>query len=83
MPPIVLFFAKHSLVGNYDMSFMNQIVSGAAPLGGGVVTSARERANCDLIQQTYCLTEASPVTHIMACSLATKIPSSVVIVSGA
>ena len=77
VPPMVLFFSKHPLVDKYDMSSLSQIVSGAAPLGEGLVTSVRERIKCDLIQQLYGLTETSPITHIMPRSLATKIPNSV------
>ena len=77
VPPIVLFFAKHPLVDKYDMSSLSQIMIGAAPLGGDVVTSAIERTKCDMIRQGFGLTESSPVTHIMPYSLATKIPNSV------
>ena len=65
VPPLLLFLAKHPLVEKYDLSCIDQIMTGAAPLGGDIVHSAKERLNCRLIRQGYGLTETSPVTHIL------------------
>ena len=65
VPPLVLFLAKHPLVSDYDLSSLDQIMSGAAPLGGEVVKAAKERIGCRVVRQGYGLTETSPVTHIM------------------
>ena len=65
VPPLILFLAKHPLVENYDLSFIRQITSGAAPLGGDLVEAAMKRLNCGVIRQGYGLTETSPVTHML------------------
>ena len=65
VPPLILFLAKHPLVDNYKLSSLDQIMSGAAPLGGEVVKAAKERIGCRIVRQGYGLTETSPVTHIM------------------
>src|SRR5262249_15782936 len=62
VPPIVLAFAKHPLVGNYDLSQLRAVFSGAAPLNGGLATAASIRLGCR-VTQGYGLTETSPVTH--------------------
>jgi acyl-CoA synthetase (AMP-forming)/AMP-acid ligase II len=63
VPPIVLGLAKHPLVDKYDLSKLNLIMSGAAPLGRDVAEACAKRLNC-VIKQGYGLTETSPVTHI-------------------
>ncbi|HET6172686.1 MAG TPA: AMP-binding protein [Gaiellales bacterium] len=61
-PPIVLALAKHSLAGEYDLSSLRFITSGAAPLDAELQAAAQRRVGCR-VQQGYGLTEASPVTH--------------------
>jgi acyl-CoA synthetase (AMP-forming)/AMP-acid ligase II len=63
VPPIVLALAKHPLVEKYDLSKLNMILSGAAPLGENVARACAERLGC-LVAQGYGLTETSPVTHV-------------------
>lgn len=63
VPPIVLGLAKHPLVDKYDLSSLNLVMSGAAPLGKDVAEACGRRLNC-VIKQGYGLTETSPVTHI-------------------
>lgn len=63
VPPIVLALAKHPLVGQYDLSKLNLVMSGAAPLGKDVAAACAKRLNC-ITKQGYGLTETSPVTHI-------------------
>jgi len=63
VPPIVLALAKHPLVDEYDLSSLESIFSGAAPLGDEVARGCEERLGCR-VTQGYGLTEASPVTHM-------------------
>ncbi len=62
VPPIVLALAKHPLVDNYDLSSLNTIFSGAAPLGENLTRACMDRLGCD-VRQGYGMTETSPVTH--------------------
>jgi len=63
VPPIVVGLTKHPSVDNYDLSSLQYINSGAAPLGEEASNACGERLNC-LVTQGYGLTETSPVTHI-------------------
>lgn len=62
VPPVALALAKHPIVDNYDLSHLEQIFSGAAPLGGEVSDAVGKRLNCVAIQG-YGMTELSPVSH--------------------
>ena len=64
VPPIVLGLAKHPAVEQFDLSSLELILSGAAPLGEGVAIEAANRVGCN-IAQGYGMTEASPVTHLL------------------
>lgn len=77
VPPLVLFLAKHPLVDNYDLTSLDEIMVGAAPLGGEVVKAARDRINCRLLRQGYGLSETSPVTHLMPQSYSMSKPDSI------
>lgn len=63
VPPVALALAKHPIVDTYDLSSVEEIFSGAAPLGGEVSDAVAKRLNCVALQG-YGMTEASPVTHI-------------------
>ena len=63
VPPIVLALAKHPLVDQYDLSKLEMIMSGAAPLGAQTTNDCAKRLGCR-IKQGYGLTETSPGTHI-------------------
>jgi acyl-CoA synthetase (AMP-forming)/AMP-acid ligase II len=63
VPPIVLALAKHPAVDIYDLSALELIMSGAAPLGADLSEACAERLGC-LVIQGYGLTETSPVTHV-------------------
>ncbi len=76
VPPLVIFFGKHPIVGNYDLSSVGDIMTAGAPLGGDVVKAASDRTGCQLIRQGYGLTEANQ-THNMTRSLGMKYPNSV------
>lgn len=59
VPPIILALAKHPLVEKYDLSSINAILSGAAPLGGDVQEGCAARLNC-VVKQAWGMTELSP-----------------------
>ncbi|MEU8076972.1 4-coumarate--CoA ligase family protein [Catellatospora citrea] len=61
-PPIVLALAKHPLVDQYDLSALQVVFSGAAPLDGDLAQACAARLGC-LVQQGYGMTELSPVSH--------------------
>jgi len=62
VPPILVALAKHPIVDQYDLSRLDVINSGAAPLGEDLAKAVEERIGC-LVCQGYGLTETSPVTH--------------------
>jgi acyl-CoA synthetase (AMP-forming)/AMP-acid ligase II len=74
VPPIVLALAKHPVVDAYDLSKMESIMSGAAPLPEPVGKACAER-NDIIVRQGYGLTETSPVTHANPRSLPIKLSS--------
>ena len=62
VPPIVLALAKHPAVDRYDLSKLESVLSGAAPLPEPVARACADR-NQLIVRQGYGLTETSPVTH--------------------
>jgi acyl-CoA synthetase (AMP-forming)/AMP-acid ligase II len=64
VPPIVLALAKQPAVDQFDLSKLEVIMSGAAPLGGDLAGEVANRLGC-LVMQGYGLTETSPVTHMI------------------
>jgi acyl-CoA synthetase (AMP-forming)/AMP-acid ligase II len=62
-PPIVVALAKHPVVDKYDLSSLDQVFSGAAPLSAELAQECARRIGCDVVQG-YGMTEASPVTHL-------------------
>jgi len=60
VPPIVLALAKHPAVDKFDLSSLEQVMSGAAPLDASVCQAAAARLDC-VVVQGYGLTETSPV----------------------
>jgi acyl-CoA synthetase (AMP-forming)/AMP-acid ligase II len=62
VPPIVLAFAKHPAVANYDLSNLRYLFSGAAPLGAELAEACEQRLGIR-VRQGYGLTETSPVSH--------------------
>jgi len=62
-PPIVVALAKHPLVDSYDMSKLEQVFSGAAPLSAELALEAGRRLDCEVVQG-YGMTELSPVSHL-------------------
>jgi acyl-CoA synthetase (AMP-forming)/AMP-acid ligase II len=64
VPPIALALAKHPAVEGRDLSSIDVVMSGAAPLGGDLAGQVSDRIGCKVIQG-YGLTETSPVTHVI------------------
>src|SRR4051812_37512002 len=62
-PPIVLALAKHPLVDQFDLSALEQVFSGAAPLSAELAEEAGKRLNAEGVQG-YGMTEMSPVSHL-------------------
>ena len=77
VPTVIQFLAKHPIVENYDLSSVDEILTGATPIQGEVLKAAMDRSKCKLIRQAYGLNEASPLTHMMPRSLGMKYPSSI------
>ncbi len=63
VPPIILALSKLPVVDGYDLSNLEIIMSGAAPLGESLTNACCERLKC-VLKQGYGLTESSPVTHM-------------------
>jgi acyl-CoA synthetase (AMP-forming)/AMP-acid ligase II len=76
VPPIVLALAKHPAVAGYDLSALQAIGSGAAPLGPEIAEEASRRIGCR-VGQGYGMTETSPVTHLVPQLAETSRPGSV------
>jgi acyl-CoA synthetase (AMP-forming)/AMP-acid ligase II len=64
VPPIALALAKHPAVDEADLSSLELIMSGAAPLGAELADQVEQRVGCP-VMQGYGLTETSPVTHLV------------------
>ncbi|XP_031566165.1 probable 4-coumarate--CoA ligase 3 [Actinia tenebrosa] len=62
VPPIALFLAKHPLVEKFDLTCVENILCGAAPLGRDLIIQLKQRLpRTDIIiRQGYGLTETSP-----------------------
>jgi acyl-CoA synthetase (AMP-forming)/AMP-acid ligase II len=65
VPPIVLAFAKHPMIDQFDTSSLTQLFSGAAPLSAELATQAAQRLGCEIVQG-FGMTELSPVSHVVA-----------------
>jgi acyl-CoA synthetase (AMP-forming)/AMP-acid ligase II len=63
VPPIVLALAKSPVVERYDLSSLELVNSGAAPLSAELQQAAAQRIGCPVVQG-YGMTESSPVTHV-------------------
>jgi 4-coumarate--CoA ligase len=62
VPPIVLALARHPLVDAFDLSALELVLSGAAPLGPDLEAACASRLGCEVVQG-YGMTEMSPVSH--------------------
>ena len=62
VPPVALALAQHPIIDDYDLSSIEQVFSGAAPMGAELSDAVGERLQCDSVQG-YGMTELSPVSH--------------------
>ena len=53
VPPLALFLAKEPMVENFNLSSLQTLVSGAAPLGPEITTHVEEKLGIDFIQGKY------------------------------
>src|SRR5437868_8112824 len=82
-PPIVVALAKHPMVDKFDLSSLELVFSGAAPLDESLAQACARRLHCK-VNQGYGMTEASPVTHCVSDDLDwTKVGSIAPVVSRA
>ncbi len=78
VPPLILFLSKHEDVTKYDLTSLNNVTSGAAPLGSEVlIQNACSRTGIQIIRQSYGLTETSPVTHMKPLQMGMQKPRSI------
>lgn len=63
VPPVALALAKHPMVDEYDVSSVQEIFSGAAPLGPETEIAVGERFGAKSIQG-YGMTEMAPISHM-------------------
>jgi acyl-CoA synthetase (AMP-forming)/AMP-acid ligase II len=61
-PPVAVFLAKHPLVDQFDLSCIDTVFSGAAPLDAELGHAVAKRLGCKVLQG-YGMTELSPVSH--------------------
>ncbi|MBV9002987.1 MAG: 4-coumarate--CoA ligase family protein [Solirubrobacterales bacterium] len=76
VPPIVLALVKHPMVDEFDLSSLDIVACGAAPLSAELEVACAERLGCRLAQG-YGLTETGPTTHRVNFDLAGKMPGEV------
>jgi acyl-CoA synthetase (AMP-forming)/AMP-acid ligase II len=67
-PPILVAFAKHPIIDQYDLSSLRSILSGAAPLDEDLANAVEQRLRKGAdtgvtVAQGYGMTELSPVSH--------------------
>ncbi|KAF8345975.1 AMP binding protein [Amanita rubescens] len=72
VPPVLVLLSRHPIVDKYDMSSLEVLFSGAAPLGAALSTAvikrllAKRNGKTNLtVMQGYGLTETSPTTHMV------------------
>jgi acyl-CoA synthetase (AMP-forming)/AMP-acid ligase II len=61
-PPVAVALAKHPMVDSFDLTALQRMLSGAAPLGAEVAEAVARRLKCQMVQG-YGMTEMSPVSH--------------------
>lgn len=63
VPPVAVALAKHPMVSDYDLSFVKQVNSGAAPLGADIAEAMGKRLGT-AATQGFGMTELSPVSQM-------------------
>jgi acyl-CoA synthetase (AMP-forming)/AMP-acid ligase II len=64
VPPIVLALARHPVVDRYDLSSLQVLASGAAPLGADLERECSKRLGCP-VGQGYGMSETSPMITVV------------------
>jgi acyl-CoA synthetase (AMP-forming)/AMP-acid ligase II len=64
VPPVSIALAKHPIVERFDLTSVQSVLSGAAPLGADVGEALARRLGCVALQG-YGMTEMSPVSHVV------------------
>ena len=62
-PPIMVALAKHPQLGDFDLSSLRFMLSGAAPMSAELGAEVAQRVGCRVLQG-YGMTELGPVSHI-------------------
>ncbi|KAL9952226.1 hypothetical protein ACROYT_G039448 [Oculina patagonica] len=58
VPPLILFLAQHSMVDNYKLSSLMEVISAGAPVGEELLTALKKRLpHVKYVRQAYGLTE--------------------------
>lgn len=63
-PPIAISLLTDPMVSEFDLSSLDTIVSGAAPLDRDVASALQDRLKCR-VRQGYGMSEMSPVSHVI------------------
>ncbi len=63
VPPVVLALVNQPRLGEFDLSSLRFLMSGAAPLPAEVGRQAAEKLDC-IVMQGYGMTESSPITNV-------------------
>ncbi|KAI9257311.1 hypothetical protein BDA99DRAFT_516103 [Phascolomyces articulosus] len=66
VPPVLLQLAKSPTVDKYDLSSLDALLSGAAPLDADLAAEAQKRLGNVKIKQAYGLTETTPAACVQA-----------------
>jgi acyl-CoA synthetase (AMP-forming)/AMP-acid ligase II len=62
-PPLAVALAKHPMIDDYNLSSLNGIMSGAAPLDADLGHAVAKRLGCRVVQ-SYGMSELSPASHV-------------------
>ncbi|MGB3485220.1 MAG: 4-coumarate--CoA ligase family protein [Mycobacterium sp.] len=63
-PPVAVALAKHPMVDKFDLSSLQTVMSGAAPLDEDLGHAVATKIGCRMVQG-YGMSELSPVSHCM------------------
>lgn len=63
-PPVAVALAKHPAIDKFDLSSVELVFSGAAPLDANLGKAVADRLGCT-VRQGYGMTEMSPVSHLI------------------
>ncbi len=63
VPPVAALLATHPKVDEYDLTSVEVVISGAAPLDREIGDRVALRLNCEMLQG-FGMTELSPITHV-------------------